>query len=96
MNPRPAAKVAKSLLFHAMGKGSFRMPGKLFGIDHAYLYRRIRKFGESLPDPEVAEGIREMPFDETGRFVGSRKTNVGSSRPLIVAHGKPWRGARRS
>jgi transposase len=89
-NPQTAAKLAMCQLIHAMGKGSFRKLGKLFGMDHAYLYRMIRKAGESLPEPEVPGGVREMSFDEMQRFIGSR--NFESSKPLIVAHGEPWPG----
>jgi hypothetical protein len=87
-----AAKLAMCILIYAMAKGSFRMLGKLFGIDHAHLYRMIRKFGESLPEPKVAEGVHEMQFDEMWHFIGSKKTNFGLSKPLMVAQGEPWRG----
>lgn len=90
--PEIPAKLAMCILLYAMAKGSFRMMGKLFGIDHVHLYRMIRKFGESLPEPSVSDGIREMEFDEMWHFVGSKKTNFGSSKPLIVAHGEPWHG----
>jgi hypothetical protein len=72
-----AAKLAMCLLIHALWKGSFRMTGKLFGIDHAHLYRMIRKLGESLPEPEVSGGIREMRFDEMWHFIGSEKETLG-------------------
>ncbi len=87
-----AAKKALLLLFYAMGKGSYRMLGKIFGIDHTLVYRWIRAFGEGLPEPEVPGGIREMEFDEVWHFIGSKKTRLGSSRPLTVAHGEPWPG----
>jgi hypothetical protein len=85
-----AAKRAMCLLLYGIAKGSFRMLGKLFGIDHAYLYRRIRKLGEGLAEPEVGLGIREMRFDEMWHFIGSKKTDFGSSKPWIVAQGEPW------
>ena len=78
------AKLAMCLLLHGMAKGSFRMLGKLFGINHATLYRRIRKSGESLPEPEVGMGIREIPFDEMWHFIGSKKQ----------IRGYPSRGSR--
>jgi len=86
------AKLAACIMLYAMAKGSFRMMGRLFGIDHAHLYRMIRRFGESLPEPEAPSGIQEMEFDEMWHFVGSKKTRFGSSRRLIVAHGEPWPG----
>jgi transposase-like protein len=41
-------------LLYAMAKGSYRMMGRIFGIDHTLVYRRIRSFGENLPEPEVS------------------------------------------
>jgi transposase-like protein len=87
-----AAKKAFLLMFYAMGKGSYRMLGRIFGIDHTLVYRWIRAFGEALPEPEISGDIREMEFDEMWHFVGSKKTGFGPSRPLTVARGEPWPG----
>jgi hypothetical protein len=75
-----------------MAKGSYRMMGKILGIDHTLIYRWIRAFGESLPEPKVSGEITQMEFDEMWHFIGSKKTSFGSSRPLTVAHGEPWPG----
>ena len=91
-NQKIEAKKALCILFYAMGKGSFRMLGKLLKIDHTLVYRWIRKFGEKLPEPEIPGDITEMEFDEMWHFIGSKKQNFGSSKPLIVAHGELWRG----
>jgi hypothetical protein len=87
-----AAKKALCVLLYAMAKGSFRMMGRILGIDHALVYRWIRSFGESLPEPEVPGDITQMEFDEMWHFVGSKKTSFGSSKPLTVAQGKLWPG----
>ena len=68
------------------------MMGKILGIDHTLVYRWIRDFGESLPEPEVSGEITQMEFDEMWHFVGNKKTSFGSSRPLTVAHGELWPG----
>ena len=87
-----AAKKALCILLYAMAKGSYRMLGRILRIDHALVHRRVRAFGESLPEPGVPGGIAEMEFDEMWHFVGSKKRSFGSSRPLTVAHGEPWPG----
>ena len=87
-----AAKKALCVLLYAMAKGSYRMLGRILRTDHALVYRRIRAFGERLPDPEVPGEITEMEFDEMWHFIGSKKRSFGSSRPLTVAHGEPWPG----
>jgi transposase len=91
-NDKVAAKKALCILLYAMAKGSFRMMGRILGIDHTLVYRWIRAFGESLPEPEVPGDIRHMEFDEMWHFIGSKKTDFGSSRPLTVAQGELWPG----
>ena len=87
-----AAKKALCILLYAMAKGSFRMIGKLLKTDHTLVYKWIKTYGESIEEPEVSGTIEEMEFDEMWHFVGSKKTNYGSSKPLIVAQGKLWHG----
>jgi len=91
-NERVAAKKALCVLLYAMAKGSFRMMGRILGIDHTLVYRWIRSFGESLPEPEVSGDITQMEFDEMWHFVGSKKTSFGSSKPLTVVQGELWPG----
>lgn len=40
------------------------MIGRILKIDHTLVYRWIREFGESLPEPEVSGEIIQMEFDE--------------------------------
>ena len=91
-NDSIAAKKALCVLLYAMSKGSYRMLGRILRIDHTLVYRWIRKFGESLSEPEVSGDIREMEFDEMWHFIGSKKENFGSSKLLTVAHGELWPG----
>ena len=91
-NKKIGAKKALSILLYAMAKGSFRMIGKLLKTDHTLVYKWIKAYGESIEEPEVSGAIEEMEFDEMWHFVGSKKTNFGSSKLLIVAHGKPLHG----
>ncbi|MDR1685675.1 MAG: hypothetical protein LBR82_04415 [Desulfovibrio sp.] len=87
-----AAKKALCVLLYAMAKGSFRMMGRILNTNHALIYRWIRTFGESLPEPAAAGGIKQMQFDEILHFIQQKKESYGSSKPLIVAHGKLWDG----
>ena len=91
-NDKVAVKKALCILLYAMAKGSFRMMGRILGIDHTLVYRWIREFGESLPEPEVPGDIRHMEFDEMWHFIGSKKTSFGSSKPLTVIQGELWSG----
>ena len=91
-NDKIAAKKALCVLLYAMAKGSYRMMGRLLNTDHTLIYRWVRSFGESLPEPEVPGDITQMEFDEMWHFIGSKKRNFGSSKPLTVAHGELWHG----
>ena len=91
-NDKIIAKKALCILLYAMAKGSYRMLGRILRIDHTLVYRWIREFGESLTEPEVSGEITQMEFDEMWHFIGSKKENFGSSKPLTVAHGELWPG----
>jgi len=91
-NDRIAAKKALCILLYTLGKGSFRMMGRLLGVDHAQVYRWIREFAALLPEPEVPADIKHMEFDEMWHFIGSKKTEFGLSKPLTVVAGEPWPG----
>jgi transposase len=91
-NEKIAAKKALCILLYAMAKGSFRMMGRLLGINHTLVYRWIRAYGESLPEPTVSGDITQMEFDEVWHFLVSKKESCGLSKPLTVAHGELWPG----
>ena len=91
-NEKVAAKKAMCVLLYAMAKGSFRMMGRILGVDHTLVFRWVREFGQSLPEPEVSGDIQQMEFDEMWHFIKSKKTNFGSSRLLTVAQGELWPG----
>ena len=87
-----AAKKALCILLYAMAKGSYRMLGRILNIDHTLVYRWIREFGESLPEPTISGEITHMELDELWHFIGSKKEKYGLSKPLTVAHGELWHG----
>jgi len=83
-----AAKKALAVILYSLGKASFGMLAKIFGVSRSLTYGWIRKQADALPEPVVAGTISEMEFDEMSHFVGSKKTKNGSSRPWIVAQGE--------
>ena len=74
-NDKIAAKKALCILLYAMSKGSFRMMGRILGIEHTLVYRWVRAFGKNLPEPEVSGDIRQMEFDEMWHFIKDLSTN---------------------
>jgi len=91
-NDKIAAKKAMCILLYALAKGSFRMIGRVLKINHTLVYRWIREFGESLPEPSISGEINQIEFDEIWHFIKSKKTRYGSSKPLTVIHGELWDG----
>ena len=91
-NDKIKAKKAMCVLLYSLGKGTFNMLAKIFDTWPSLAYRWILEAGLNIPESEVEGSIMEMEFDEMYHFVGSKKTNFGSSKRLIVAHGKPWPG----
>jgi transposase len=91
-NERIAAKKAMCVILYSLGKASFRMLAKIFNTSASLTYRWIVEAGCKLPEQAVPGDITQMEFDEMWHFIKSKKTNFGSSRPLIVAEGEPWPG----
>jgi len=81
-----AAKKALCILWYAMGKGSYRMMGRILSVDHSLVYRWIRDFGKSLAQPKIPQDIKETEFDEVAAFVGLKKTSYGFLKQLIALH----------
>jgi hypothetical protein len=88
MKESVAVKKALAVILYSLGKASFGMLGKLFGHSRSLTYRWIAAEAAKLPDPVIANDIKEMEFDEMWHFIGSKKTSYGSSRPWIVADGE--------
>jgi len=91
-NEKIVAKRALCILLYSLAKASYRMMGRILGVDHVQVYRWIQEFAETLPEPEVPNDIMHMEFDEMWHFVGSKKTEFGLSKPLTVAEGELWLG----
>ena len=81
-------KKALATILYSLGKASFGMLGKIFGVNRSLTYRWIREEADKLPEPAISGEIREMEFDEMWHFIGSKKTKNGLSKPCIVAHGE--------
>ena len=91
-NENVAARKALCILLYSMAKGSFRMIGRILGIDHSLVYRWIQEFGYSLPEPNVPNDVKHMELDEMWHFVHSKKEEYGSSKLLTVVQGELWPG----
>jgi len=75
------AKKALALLLYGLGKGSYSMLGKIFGVNRSLIYRWIKQAAAKLPYPAISNHIKEIEFDEMWHFVDRKKTKDGSSKP---------------
>ena len=91
-NEKIAAKKAMCVILYSLGKASYNMLAHIFDTWPSLVYRWIAEAGAKLPEQEISGEIKQMEFDEMWHFIGDKKTNFGSSRPLTVAHGELWPG----
>ena len=87
-NDKIIALKALVVLLYSLAKGSYNMLGRIFGRDRSLIYRWIKEAGLSFEEPSVDGEIKEIAFDEMWHFIGSKKLNFGSSKPLIVGAGR--------
>ena len=87
-NDNIVALKALVVLLYALAKGSYNMLGTIFGRNRSLIYRWVKEAGLALDDSVIDGEIKEIEFDEMWHFIGSKKTNFGSSRLLTVAQGK--------
>ena len=92
VNDSLVVKKALAVILYSLGKASFGMLGKIFGVSSSLTYRWIAQEASRLPEPTIEGEISEMEFDEMWHFIGSKKTKNGSSRRWIVARGELWPG----
>ena len=85
INPATELKRQTCVLFYSLGKASFRFLAKLFDVSPATTYQWVRKTAETLGEPVVSAGVKEI--DEMWPFLHSKKTKDGSSKLWIVTHG---------
>lgn len=85
-------KKALAIILYSLGKASFGMLGKIFGVNLSLTYRWVRDEAEKLHEPVISGEISEMEFDEMWHFIGSKKTREGSSKPWTVAREELWPG----
>lgn len=88
VKPEAAAKRALAVILYSLGKASYGFIAKLFGVTRAAVLKWIRKEGALIEKPKIPSSIKEMEFDEMWHFIGSKKTNYGSSKPWIVLQKK--------
>lgn len=88
INDETIAKKSLCLLLYALAKGSYRIFGRILGVEHSQVFYWIRESGDRLPEPEESGGINKMNYDEMLEYISSDAISIDSSKPVTVAHGE--------
>ena len=78
------AKKALVVLLYSIGKGSYSMLAKIFGVSNGTIHNWVIAVAKALPEVEIPQGIKEIEFDEMWHFIGKKNENCGSSRQLTA------------
>ncbi len=73
----PETKKALAVLLYSKGKSSYRWIGELLDVSGVTVYRWLRAFAESLPEPQLSEDVQEMELDEMWHFLQKKKAQYG-------------------
>lgn len=79
------AKKAMVVILYALGKGSYNMLGKIFGVCRTTIQNWIVEAANTLDEEEIEDSINEIEFDEMWHYIGVKKTKCGLSRRLTAA-----------
>jgi transposase len=81
-SPKKQAKKALVVILYALGKGSYTMLAKIFGVSNGTIHNWVVEAAKALPEPTVPDDIKEIEYDEMWHFVGKKNESCGLSRQL--------------
>ncbi|MCL2141967.1 MAG: hypothetical protein FWH46_03715 [Methanimicrococcus sp.] len=79
------------VVLYSLGNESFSTLSEVFDALPSLIYHWSVKAQSKLLEPHSDE-IQEMEIDEMWHFIGLKKEDYVSSKPLIVAHGELGQG----
>ena len=71
-NPATEFKRQTSVLFYSLGQASFRFLAKLLAVSPATTYQWVGKSAETLGEPVVSAGVKEIEIDQGWNFLHSK------------------------
>ena len=84
-SPQKLAKKALVVILYSLGKGSYTMLAKIFGVSNGTIHNWVVEAAKALPEPGIPDDIKELEFDEMWHFTVKKNENCGSSRQLTAA-----------
>ena len=76
LNPATQLKRQTGVLFYSLGKASFRFLAQLFAVSPATTYQWVGKSAETLAEPVVSAGVKEIEIDQGWNFLHSKKQKM--------------------
>jgi transposase-like protein len=76
-SPQKMAKKALVVLLYSIGKWSYSMLAKIFGVSNGTIHNWVVEVAKALPDAEIPPEIKEIEFDEMWHFIGKKTKIVG-------------------
>ena len=71
LNPATELMRQTGVLFYSLGKASFRFLAQLFSVSPATTYQWVGKSAETLGEPVVSAGVKEIEIDQRWHCSGS-------------------------
>ena len=91
-SPKKLAKKALVVMLYSLGKGSYSMLAKIFGVTNGTIHNWVVEAANALPDAEIPKEIKEIEFDEMWHYIVKKNENCGSSRQLTAVQIEWLRG----
>ena len=91
-SPQKKAKKALVVMLYSLGKGSYTMLAKIFGVTNGTIHNWVTAAANALPDAEIPQDIEEIEFDEMWHYIGKKNESCGSSKQLTVEQTEWLRG----
>lgn len=70
--PNAAVQRAFAVILYSVGKSSYGLIAKLFGVTPADVLKWMQQEAATFPEPDISGSIREMEFGEMWYFIGSK------------------------
>ena len=76
INPATQFKRQTGVLFYSLGKARFRFLAKLLAVSPATTYQWVGKSTETLAEPVVSAGVKEIEIDQRWHILHSKKQKM--------------------
>ena len=76
INPATQLKRQTGVLFYSLGKARFRFLAKLLAVSPATTYQWVGQSAETLGQPVVSAGVKEIEIDQRWHFLHSKKQKM--------------------